>query len=351
MLGLNIGIDLGTANVVVYQQGKGIVMSEPSVVAYKTKTGKIAAVGRNAYKMLGKEPDSIEVVRPMRDGVVSNFTVAEQMLRFFIKQICGNEIFKPNIIISMPGTVTNLERRTILDVITSSGAGKACLLEEPIAAALGAGIKTMHPHGVMVVDLGGGTTDVAVITMGSMAVASSIRVAGNTLNEDIMRYCSRERNVLIGEQTAEEIKKSLGCAYQRSSELAMIAKGKDYITGMPVEFEVTSNEIYFAMRPHIINIVDAVHSVLESTPPELSADIMQEGIILTGGTALLFGIDKVIEEQVGIATRVADDPLNCVANGIGQCLGDVDLLANNGYLFMSRQDINGADRIDEGEDY
>lgn len=350
MLGLNIGIDLGTANVIVYQEGKGIVMSEPSVVAYRTKNGKMAAVGNRAYKMLGKEPDSLEVVRPMKDGVVSNFTVAEQMLRYFIKQICGNKIFKPNIIISMPGTVTNLERRTILDVITASGAGKACLLEEPIAAALGAGVNSMNPRGVMIVDLGGGTTDVAVITMGSMAVASSIKVAGNVLNEDIMRYCSRERNVLVGELTAEEIKKQVGCAYQRQNELAMVAKGKDYITGMPVEFEITSNEAYFAMRPHILNIVESVCTVLERTPPELSADIMQEGIVLTGGTAMLYGLRKMIEDRTGIKTRVAEDPLNCVANGIGMCLGDVNLLANNGYLFMSRQDISGVTNA-EGEDY
>lgn len=349
MLGLNIGIDLGTANVIVYQQGKGIVMSEPSIVAYKTGTGKVLAVGKKAYQMLGKEPDSIEVVRPMRDGVVSNFTVAEHMLRYFIKKICGNEIFKPNIIICMPGTVTNLERRTILDVITASGAGKACLLEEPIAAALGAGIKTLNPHGVMIVDLGGGTTDVAVITMSSMAVASSLKVAGNKLTDDIIRYCSWERNVLIGEQTAEEIKKTVGCAYQRSNELAMIAKGKDYITGMPMEFEITSNEAYFAMRPHILSILDSIVDVLEQTPPELSADIMEEGIVLTGGTALLYGMKEVVQERTGIKTRVADDPLNCVANGIGLCLADLNLLANNGYLFMSRQDISGVANTEEGD--
>lgn len=350
MLGLNIGIDLGTTSVITYQEGKGIIMSEPSVVAYRKADRSMIAVGKAAYKMLGKEPDSIEVIRPMKDGVVSDFSVTEQMLRYFIKTICGNEIFKPNIIISMPGTVTNLEKRTILDVITASGAGKACLMEEPLAATLGAGIEIGHRNGVMVVDLGGGTTDVAVITMGSIAVVSSIKVAGNVLTESIVKYCRRERNVLIGEQTGEEIKKTLGCAYQRREEVAMIAKGKDYVTGMPVEFEISSNEVYFAMRPNILAIEDAICNVLERTPPELSADILEEGIILTGGTAMLFGLKEIIQAKTGIPTRIAEDPVNCVANGIGKALTNLELLANNGYLFMSRQDISGVTNQEE-EDY
>lgn len=350
MLGRNIGIDLGTTSIIVYLEGKGIIMSEPSVVAYRKTTGKIIAVGRKAYDMLGKESRSVEVIRPMREGVVSDFSVTEQMLRYFIRTICKNEIFKPNIIVSMPGTVTNLERRTILDVITASGAGKACLMEEPLAAAIGAGVDTLQPNGVMIVDLGGGTTDVAVITMGSMAVASSIKVAGNTLNESIEKYCRRERNVLIGDQTAEELKKILGAAYRRREQVAMVAKGKDYISGMPVEFEINSDEIYYCIRENVRAIVDAVTNVLERTPPELAGDIMEEGIILTGGTALLLGLDKVIEEATHIHTRIADDPVNCVARGIGAVLGDLDILVNNGYLFMSRQDISGVTN-EEKEDY
>lgn len=350
MVGLNIGIDLGTTNVVTCQEGKGIIMSEPSVVAYRRKTDSLFAVGKAAQRMVGREPDSVRVVRPLKDGVVSDFSVTEQMLRYFIKKICGNEIFKPNIIVSMPGTVTNLEKRTILDVITASGAGRACLMEEPLAAAIGAGVDTSQPNGVMIVDLGGGTTDVAVITMGAMAVASSIKVAGNTLNDAIMKYCKRERNVLIGELTAEEIKKKIGCAFRRDEGIAMIAKGKDYISGMPLEFEISSNEVYFAMREHIRAIVTAVRDVLERTPPELAGDIMSEGIILTGGTALLFGIDHVIENATGITTRIAEDPVNCVAKGIEYALSDIDLLVNNGYLFMSREDISGVTN-QEGEDY
>lgn len=350
MLGINIGIDLGTTSVIACLEGEGIVLSEPSVVAYRKSTGRMMALGKAAYRMIGREPSSVQVVRPMKDGVVSDFTVTEQMLRYYIKKICGNKIFKPNIIVSMPGTVTNLEKRTILDVITASGAGKACLIEEPLAAAIGAGIDIIHPNGTMIVDLGGGTTDIAVITMGTMAVASSIKVAGNLLGEDIVRYCRRERDILIGELTAEEIKKRVGCAYLRKEEIGMFAKGKDYFTGMPIDFEITSNEVYLAMREHINMILDGVRDVFEATPPELVSDIIGEGIVLTGGTAQLFGMDKVIEELTGVKTRVADDPVNCVVNGIGKVLGDMYFLVENGYLFKSRQDITGGIE-EEKEDY
>ena len=350
MLGINIGIDLGTTSVVAYVEGKGIVLSEPSVVAYRKTTGKIMALGKPALHMLGREPDSVEVVRPMKDGVVSDFTVTEHMLRYFIKKICGNKIFKPNIVVSMPGTVTNLEKRTILDVITASGAGRACLIEEPLAAAIGAGINIMHPSGTMVIDIGGGTTDIAVITMGTMAIAKSVKIAGNILNEDIVRYCKRERDIIIGELTAEDIKKRVGCASLRLEETAIFVKGKDYFSGMPIDFEITSNEAYLAMREHIVMILDAIRDVFESTPPELVSDIMAEGIILTGGSAQLFGLDAAIEELTGIHCRVADDPENCVANGIGNVLGDMYFFAENGYLFKSRQDITGG-LEEEKEDY
>ena len=349
MLGINIGIDLGTTSVIAYQEGKGIVLSEPSVVAFRKPAGKMIAVGKAAYKMIGRESRSVVVVRPMRDGVVSNFSVTEQLLRYVIMQICGSEIFKPNIIVSMPGTVTNLEKRTILDVITSSGAGRACLLEEPLAAAVGAGIDTLQPNGVLVVDLGGGTTDVAVITMGSMAVATSIRVAGNALNDSIYKYCKRERGVVIGEQTAEEIKTTIGGAVRRENQIAMMAKGKDYISGMPVEFEIDSDEVYYAIRENIRSSLNAIHEVLERTPPELASDIMEEGILLTGGTALLFGMEEAVYASTGIKTRIADDPVNCVANGIGSVLSNMDSLENSGYLFLSREEIPGVTNDEEEE--
>lgn len=346
MLGLSIGIDLGTTSVIVYVEGKGIVMSEPSIVAFRTDTGKIMSVGTSAADMVGRCPDSITVIKPMRDGVVSDFTVTEQMLRYYIQKICGNKIFKPNIIVCMPSSVTALEKRTILDVITASGAGRACLIEEPLAAAIGAGVDISHPKGVMVVDIGGGTSDVAIITMGNIAFGKSIKSAGNLFTQSIMRYLRRERDVLIGELTAEEIKKTVGCAYLRREEIAMVAKGKDYVTGMPVNFEVTSTETYLAVREHINAIVEGVKSVLEKTPPDLVGDLIEEGILLTGGGALLHGLDKVIEEETGIKTKIAEDSINCVANGIGKVLKNIDYLVDNGYLFKSRQDISGAEEID-----
>ena len=243
MLGRNIGVDLGTASVIIYMEGRGIVLTEPSVVAYNTKTGRMCAVGKKAYEMLGRNPDSIRVIRPMKDGVVSDFTATRQMLSRFLTKVCRNAIFKPNIIVCMPSSITNLERRTILDMITAAGAGKACLIEEPLAAAIGAGSDLTHAKGSMVVDIGGGTTDIAVITMGSIAVSKSIKVAGNLMDEAIVRQVRRERDIVIGERTAEEIKKQIGCAVLPEAELAMTVKGKRYISGMPAMVEITSTFI------------------------------------------------------------------------------------------------------------
>lgn len=343
MLGLNIGIDLGTTSVIIYVEGEGIIMSEPSVVAFRTDTGKVLTVGSAAYDMIGRCPSSVTVVRPMKDGVVSNFTVTEQMIRYYIQKICGNNIFKPNIVVCMPSTVTNLEHRTILDVITASGAGKACLIEEPLAAAIGAGVDISQPRGIMVIDIGGGTTDAAIITMGSIAIGKSTNSAGNTLTEAIMRYVRRERDILIGEITAEHIKRTIGCAYIRQEEIAMVAKGKHYITGMPISFEITSTEAFLAMREHINHIVDTIKAVLEQTPPELVGDVLQEGIVLTGGGSKLYGLDAVIEKETGLKTIVAQDPTNCVANGTGKVLKNLEFLAENGYLFKTRQDIIGVE--------
>ena len=350
MPGINIGIDLGTTTVIAYQEGKGIIMSEPSVVAYRKTTGKIIAVGRKAYEMLGKESRSVIVIRPMRDGVVSNFHVTEQLLRHVIMQICGSEIFRPNIIVSMPGTVTSLERRTIMDVILASGAGRACLMEEPLAAAIGAGVDILEPSGVMIVDLGGGTTDVAVVTMGSMALATSVRCAGNAINNSIYKYCKRERGIVIGEQTAENIKIQIGGAIRREGLIAMSAKGKDYISGLPVEFEIDSDEVYYAIREDIRTILRAIHDVLERTPPELSSDILDTGIILTGGTAFMYGLKEAVENSTGIKTRVAEDPVNCVANGIGSVLSDMDEYESNGYLFMAHDEINYLNEDEKEEE-
>ena len=248
-------------------------------------------------------------------------------------------------IVCMPSSVTNLEKRTILDVATASGAGMACLIEEPLAAAIGAGIDIHHPYGTMIVDMGGGTTDIAVITMGSIAISGSVRIAGNEFDEAIMRYVKTYKNVTIGERTAEEIKKQIGCAYIREEEVAMIAKGKNYITGMPESFEISSTEVYEAICDLLDDLFEAVRSILEVTPPELVSDIATQGIILTGGGALLYGMDTMVQKRTGIRARVADDPLHCVVKGTGAALKDMNVLADNGYIFKSREEIVGIKRL------
>lgn len=343
MLGVNIGIDLGTTSIVIYVENKGIVLSEPCAAAYEKESGKLIAVGKRAWDMVGKNPDSIRVVRPMEHGVVSDFTATKHILRYFLSKICKNMVFKPNVVVCVPSMATSLEKRTILDLITSAGAAKACLIEEPLAAALGAGLKSDRPVGAMIVDIGGGTTDIAVITMGCISVSKSIKVAGNALDEAIVRQIRRERDVIIGEKTAEFIKKQIGCSYLRDVELGLTVKGKHFITNMPVSIEVSSTEAYLAMRPHLETIGEAVRSVLELTPPELSADIFESGIRLTGGGALLQGIDRMIEKKTGVKTVVADDSLNCVALGTGEALTHMDILSQNGYVFKARDEIGGLE--------
>lgn len=341
MLGVNIGIDLGTTSIVIYIEGKGIVLAEPSVAAYDTVSGRLIAVGKKAYEMIGRNPDTIRIVKPMRHGVVSDFTATKHILRYFLSKICKNMVFKPNVVVCVPSMVTSLEKRTILDLITAAGAAKACLIEEPLAAALGAGLKSDRPMGAMVVDIGGGTTDVAVITMGCISVSDSVKIAGNAFDEAIMRQIRRERDVIIGERTAEFIKKQIGCSYLRNAELGLTVKGKHFITSMPVSIDVSSTEVYLAMRSHLETIGKTVRSVLELTPPELSADIADSGIYITGGGALLHGIDKMLSDKTGVKTFIAKDPLNCVALGTGEALAHIDILSQNGYVFKARDEIGG----------
>ncbi len=343
MLGTNIGIDLGTTSIVVFVEGKGIVMTEPCVAAYEKESGKLIGVGKRAWDMIGKNPDSIRVVKPMLNGVVSDFTATKHILRYVLSKICKNMVFKPNVVVCVPSMATSLEKRTILDLVTAAGAAKACLIEEPLAAALGAGLGNNRPVGTMIVDIGGGTTDIAVITMGCISISRSIRIAGNTLDEAIVRQIRRERDVILGDKTGELIKKQIGCSYLRDVELGMTVKGKHFITNMPVSIEVSSTEAYLAMRPHLETIAETVRSVLELTPPELSADIAESGIRLTGGGALLRGIDEMIERKTGVKTIVADSPLNCVALGTGVALAHIDILSQNGYVFKARDEIGGLD--------
>ncbi len=341
MLGTNIGIDLGTTSTIIYVEGKGIVIREPSAIAYDTDTGDVIAVGTRAYEMYGKTPDCITVVRPLEDGVVSDFTATQHMLKWFLHKVTGYKFFKPNIVICMPSGVTDLEKRTLLDIATLSGAGRACLIEEPLAAAVGAGIKTDEPSGTLVVDIGGGTTDIAVITMGSIATSVSVKGGGNGFDKAIKNYLKRERNIIIGLKTAESIKKQIACARFRQDEITILAKGKDYVTSLPTHFEVFSAEVFLAMREGLESIIDGIYEVLEKTTPDLVSDIIENGICLTGGGALILGIDEMIEQRTGIKTRIARDPLNCVARGTGLALKDINILQNNGYIFKTREQVKG----------
>ncbi|MCR5150447.1 MAG: rod shape-determining protein [Clostridiales bacterium] len=320
MPGANLGIDLGTENVVIFVKGKGIKISEPCIAAYSNIDGRLLAVGKKAYEMLGRSSGNIKVIKPMKDGVVSDFTVTKHILQYFISRICKNMIFKPNVIVCVPSTVTDLEKRTILELIKLSGAAKARMVEEPLSAALGAGVDPQNAKGTMVVDIGGGTCDIAVVTMGGISVSKSIFCAGRSLDTAVSRQLKRERDIIVGERTAEYIKINVGGATLREVELGMTVKGKDYITNTPLVFEVTSKEVYLAMRPALEEMVNACRDVLELTPPDLASDISDTGIILTGGGAMIKGIDRLFESRLGVKTRVAQRPLDCVALGTGKIM-------------------------------
>lgn len=314
----DIGIDLGTANVLVYTKGKGVVLREPSVVAFDRNTNKILAVGSEARKMLGRTPGNIIAVRPLRQGVISDYTVTEKMLKYFIAKAVGRKLRKPRITVCVPSGVTEVEKRAVEDATYEAGARKVEIIEEPIAAAIGAGIDIGKACGSMVVDIGGGTSDIAVISLGGTVVSTSIKVAGDNFDEAIVRYMRKKHNLLIGERTAEEIKVKIGTAYKRPEVLQMDVRGRNLITGLPKTITVTSEETEEALRETTSAIVDAVHSVLEKTPPELASDIADRGIVLTGGGSMLQGLDHLIESKTGINVISADDPLTCVAVGTGQ---------------------------------
>lgn len=339
MLGTKIGFDFGTSNVLAYVEGKGIKINDPSVIAYDTFDDKIKAIGSEAYKMLGKAPDSLTVVRPIRNGTVYDYDAVQHMMSYYIQKICGSQIFKPNVIVSVPSKVSELDKRTILDLATSSGAARACVIEEPLVAAVGAGIGKEF-KGTMIVDIGGGTTDIAVITGGLVALSASVKTAGNAFDNSICRFARREKGTVIGNVTAEKIKKQVGAAKLLDAELAVRAVGKDRVTKLPKTIELTSTDVFYAIKPNLNTIVEKIRLVMQETPPELNADISVNGIILTGGGALLNGIDNYIENKLGIRTRCADKPTECVINGIGYFLKNMNELEQNGYVFKSYHDIN-----------
>ncbi|MBP3707748.1 MAG: rod shape-determining protein [Clostridia bacterium] len=324
--GQDIGIDLGTATVIAYVKGKGIVLREPSVVAVDSNTNEVLAVGREARRMLGRTPGNIVATRPLREGVISNYTVTEKMLKYFISRVCGRFIFSPRIMICIPSQVTEVEKKAVIDAATQAGARKVYLIEEPIAAAIGAGIDIAKPCGNMVVDIGGGTTDIAVISLGGSVVSTSLKIAGDKFDEYIVKYIKKKHNIMIGERTAEDLKINIGCVYPKMQDTEMEIRGRDLIDGLPKTVTVYSSEMLEALIEPALMIVDAVHSVLERTPPELAADISDKGIYMTGGGCLVDGLDKLLQEKTGINVMIAQDAISCVALGTGKALDTLDSL-------------------------
>lgn len=315
----DIGIDLGTTSILVYAKGKGIVLKEPSVVAYDKDADKVRAFGEEARQMIGRTPGNIMAIRPLRQGVISDYMITEKLLRYFISRAMGRKAFrKPRIAICVPSGVTEVERRAVEEATYQAGARDVTIIEEPIAAAIGAGIDITKPFGNMIVDIGGGTTDIAVISLGGTVVSESIRTAGDNFNEAIVRYVRKAHGLFIGEQTAEAVKMQIGSAHRLLEEKTMDIKGRNVVTGLPKTITLTSTEIAEALKETVNHIVDAVHSVLEKTPPELAADVAERGIILTGGGACLEGLEDVISEKTGIHTVTAEDPELAVAVGTGK---------------------------------
>ena len=326
----DIGIDLGTATILVYIKGQGIVLNEPSVVAKDLDSGRILAIGEEARRMIGRTPGNIVAVRPLRDGVIADYENTEQMLRYFIEKVAGKALFfKPRIMVCVPSGVTTVEKRAVLEAAIQAGAKETYLIEEPLAAALGAGLDIAEPCGAMVVDIGGGTTDVAVLSLGGIVVSSSIRVAGDMFDDSIIRYMRKEQKLMIGERTAEDIKIKIGTAYPELRKESMEVRGRDLVSGMPKTVVVTSAEIRTALAEPIGLIVDCVKNVLERTPPELASDIIDRGIVMTGGGAMLHGLDILLTKQTNIPCHLADDPTSCVARGTGIALDSLEVLGSH----------------------
>lgn len=319
MFGSDIGIDLGTASILVYIKGHGIVLQEPSVVAIDKNTDTILSVGEDARRMLGRTPGNIVAIRPLREGVISDYDMTEKMLKYFITKAIGRSLFrKPRIAICVPSSVTEVERRAVEDATRQAGAREVYIIEEPIAAAIGAGIDISRACGSMLIDIGGGTTDVAVISLGSTVVSSSIKVAGDNFDESIVRYMRKKHNILIGERTAEDLKINIGTAFPRTSPVTMDVRGRNLVTGLPKTITVSSDEMYDALNEAVTSIIESVHAVLEKTPPELASDISDRGIVMTGGGSMLYGLDKLVKEKTGINAVIAEDAISCVAVGTGK---------------------------------
>lgn len=333
--GMDIGVDLGTATVLVYVKNKGIVLKEPSVVAIDKDTGKVIAVGEEARRMIGRTPGNIIATRPLRDGVIADYDVTEKMLRHFISKACQTRFFlpffRPRLMVCIPSGVTGVEERAVRQAALQAGAKSAALIEEPLAAALGAGIEISEPSGSMVVDIGGGTTDIAVLSLGGIVVSKSLRVGGDKFDEAIVRYIRREFNLMVGERTAEELKMNVGSAFpdlRREGNIYEI-RGRDLVTGLPKNVAVSSHQAFEALQESVEAVVGSVKEVLEKTPPELAADIMNKGIVMTGGGSLLHGLNSLISRETGLPVYIAEDPVSCVALGTGKALNNFDIASKN----------------------
>ena len=339
--GKDIGIDLGTASVLVYVKGKGVVLNEPSVVAIDKNTGKLLKVGADAQAMLGRTPGNIVAIRPLREGVISDYDMTERMLKEFMRKVSGGSyFFKPRIIICVPSGITEVEERAVVDAGIQAGARRVYLIEEPVAAAIGAGIDIAKPDGHMVVDIGGGTTDIAVISLSGVVESASIKVAGDQFNEAIVKYMRRKHNVLVGERTAEMMKMRIGCVFPKEEETSIDVKGRCLLTGLPKTLTVTSTEMLEAFEEPVERVLEAVHGVLERTPPELVADISDNGIVMTGGGSLVDGFDKLITARTGIHTMVADDAISCVAEGTGKSLDSLNSMTDGTVNLSRRKQMN-----------
>lgn len=334
LLGRDLGIDLGTANTLVHVKGKGIIMQEPSVVAMQKDTGSVLAVGEEAKKMIGRTPGNIVAIRPLKDGVIADFDVTQAMLRYFIgKAVKKSFLSKPRVVVGVPSGVTAVEERAVKEAALQAGAKEAYLIEEPMAAAIGAGLPVHEPTGNMIVDIGGGTTEVAIISLGGIVTSRSIRIGGDEMDEAIVQHIKRKYNLMIGERTAEEIKIDIGAAYFGDTEQDRIRKeriypvrGRDLVTGLPKTIEISALEVQEALAEPVSGILDAIKVCLEKTPPELAADIMDRGIMMAGGGSLLWGLDRLVSEETGMPVHLADDPLTAVANGTGKVLENIEVL-------------------------
>ena len=325
--GKDIGIDLGTANILVMLKGKGIILNEPSVVAIDRQTNEILATGHEAKEMLGRTPESIKAVRPLKDGVIADFTATQLLLKNIVSKVCQRyNAGRPRVVVGVPSGITEVEERAVEESVLRAGAKEVFLIEEPMAAAIGANLEVAEPSGNIIVDIGGGTTEVAVISLGGIVVSNSLRIAGDELDEDIVNYVKREMGLAIGETTAEEVKKEIGCATPLVTELSMQIKGRDLATGLPRDAIITSSQVEEAIRESIYEIVEVVKLTLEKTPPELASDIVEKGIVLAGGGALIKNLDKLISTATGMPVYIAENPLECVVRGTGKTLEDLERL-------------------------